>query len=416
VLRKERRLRHRRLWYGIASIVVVLFGLSLAINSSKSPILVSATQPTNTIRITTDPISRSPVTEVTEKADILGHLSVSPTVATTTPVVTLIGPTTPADAWANAVLDHLSTLPYSLPSIGSGLAWWQSSVSVQMLGLQDNVAMSGDTPLALPIERDIAISSPQVQNPDELQEIAGIHNKSGALILTTIEKDLPDGQRDWIIGNSDPLVAFRALAAQAAARNQILKIALSTDQDGPVQIVVTNIEPYIVELVTPSTSPAVTSTRIPSPTPTRIPEPAMGRMVASLLDPIVDTLPGIAATAIASYTIDHPWGGLLTWTETGARIGGKNIGIMEATDLTISSLKPDSNKGEPIILLSAQFNGDVTHILEGQVYYQDRRMDEILYWVVVRAAQRGGQLNVTYDDFGSRQVVTILSLIPFQLP
>jgi hypothetical protein len=40
-------------------------------------------------------------------------------------------------------------------------------------------------------------------------------------------------------------------------------------------------------------------------------------------------------------------------------------------------------------------------------------MEEIVYWIVIHAAERGGQMLVAYDDYGQRQAITIIGFRPF---
>jgi hypothetical protein len=40
-------------------------------------------------------------------------------------------------------------------------------------------------------------------------------------------------------------------------------------------------------------------------------------------------------------------------------------------------------------------------------------MDEILHWLIVIAAQKNGQMEIAYDDLGTKQSITILSFQKF---
>jgi hypothetical protein len=240
--------------------------------------------------------------------------------------------------------------------------------------------------------------------------------EEGALTLIAYDQNSPDNQRDWIIGKNDLAIPFHALAVQAAARNTIVRLALDTDDGIRTEIVIAGIDPYLVVESPPSADPQSTPILQQSSTPTRIPEVAMGRMVADYLDPVLDGLPGIQDESVENYVRTHPFSGLLTWTENGPEIDGYGLSVELAELITLNSLVPGSTTGEQYTFLTAQYNGSVTRILEVQIYYQEQRMEELVYWAIVRAAEHGGQLRVSYDDFGSRQAITIIGFQMFQEP
>jgi hypothetical protein len=119
-------------------------------------------------------------------------------------------------------------------------------------------------------------------------------------------------------------------------------------------------------------------------------------------------------SALYRFTEQHPWSGLLTWTETGPQINHRDTAIHQATELTFYTLSSDDPTGKTVTLMDVYYVEGTTRFPADSIYFQGHRMDEILYWMVRRAAERGGQLYVAYDDFGIKQAITLVGFVPFE--
>ncbi len=330
------------------------------------------------------------------------------------------GPASPADPWANAVLDAaLPALSASLPD-ASGLAWWQGSSAIGPLAVSGEVATLNGQPVGSSTLTSLTVLIPKNDNPNYLTSIASMERQNGVLTLSV---DSPENMQ-WVLSNATTDVALQALAAQAAQRDTILLAAYSEGMGVEAQLVLVSAEDRAVveaasataraSALTPSPSPQPTPVR--TPTPTRTPEAYLGRVMAEKIDPVIDDAGSFDPTAIARYLDQHPWIGLLTWTESGAEIDGRKTALSLAEDITFYTLSPNDPSGSTRRFLQVTYDGEVTRLPDDQILFQGQRLEEMLYWMVRRAAERGGQLIAAYDDFGSKQSVTIVAFRPFPSP
>jgi hypothetical protein len=330
------------------------------------------------------------------------------------------GPASPADPWANAVLDvALPALSASLPD-ARGLAWWQGSSAIGTLELSGEATTLNDQPVGSSTLTSLMVLIPKNDNPNYLTPIASMERQNGVLTLSV------DGSENmqWVLSNATTNMALRALAVQADRRNTILLAAYSEGMGVEGQLVLVSAEDRDVAEAASATAHASALTPSPSsqptpmrtPTPTRTPEAYLGRVIDEKMDPVIDDAGSFDPTAIARYLDQHPWIGLLTWTETGAEIDGRKTALSLAEDVTFYTLSPNDPSGSTHRFMQVTYDGVVTRLPDDQIMFQGQRLEEMLYWMVRRAAERGGQLVVAYDDFGSKQAVTIVAFRPFPSP
>ena len=408
-IKREKRLRRIQavaLVFGIA--VLTMIGLRLAgvidlpFQNESSP-TVEAPSPIPSREPTLVPATNIPPTSE----------------ATIGATLTSQGPGTPADAWASAVLDRaLPVLTDNLPP-ADGLAWWQNSDLQGALAITGNMVLVGDAIADARNLLALTVSIPDPGAPNRLMDVGRIDWQGGALHLT-VTADLPDEpEPQWLLSGVDFPVAITALVVEADKREVHLQAAFSEQPGREAQIVLVGVESMFASptLTLTATSanetprPTLTPTLTRTPTPTREPEPYMGRVLAALLDPILETLPDLTNGDVSTLMTVHPWAGTLTWTESGPLIAGRSIPLAAADTLYLYAADLDLTNTERWLV--ATTDGNTTHLPEEQIIFQGRRLDEILYWLVRRAGETDGQLVVTFDDFGTRQAITVVGFKPF---
>jgi len=325
-------------------------------------------------------------------------------------------PSTPADGWANALLDRVLPLLNGPRPADGGLAWWQSTSVITPLEVRENdaVLVGGQSPEASD-RLSLEVLIPDPANPDRLIRVGMIRQEGGVLTLT-VSGSSPDlADTSWMLSSANVALAFRALAMQAGLRDTLLFVAYGELPGQQDQLVIVGREALnptptasLAVSVTPTAAFTPTATR--TPTPTRIPEAYLGRVMAQKIDPVIDTVSSLDPQIAGNLFGSHPWLGVLTWTESGAAISGRPTYVAQTERLTFYMLQAD---GQVVRLFEAIYDGQVTRLPDDQVLFQGQRMEEMLYWLVRRAAERDGQLIVAYDDFGLRQAITIVGFRPF---
>jgi hypothetical protein len=341
--------------------------------------------------------------------------STLPATESSTPHVTLIGPPTPADAWANSLLDRvLIPLEQPRPSL-DGFAWWQNSEASGSLMLDDGALILEQQPLSLEGQTTVFIAIPGQANPNQLERVAGIVFTQGALNLTVYAMESDAENQHWILSNARIDTAFEALVVQAAARSAVLKAAYIENPGAAVEFVLIQAAMFSEPTVTAaSTLPTTTATasRTPvlvnTPTPTRQPDPYLGQVITATIDPIIDSSKDFSPAAITDFVNRHPRTGFLAWTDAGPTINGQTMSVDQARELTFYALAPSDPMGAVSSFLKVVYTENTTRLPERQIYFQAHRMEEILFWLVTRTAERGGQLRIAYDDFGAKQAITVI--------
>jgi hypothetical protein len=338
-----------------------------------------------------------------------------------TPVMVLTR-TAPADEWANALLDR------ALPSIrqirqpDDGLVWWLGSDLSGGLSLTGDAIELGEHIIDTAELSLIDILVPDSADPNRLESLSTIQAVQGGITLTLVEDKINHmNAMEWRLSNAIPSLPLESLINQASRRDIQLQAAYIAHPGHDAQLVLLgydSLHPSPTPYVSQETgTPQVSRTPVPTQTgtPTRAPEPYMGRVIAEKIDPAIDIMSTFHPSAIYQFTEQHPWSGLLTWTETGPQINRRDIAIHEATELTFYTLTSDDPTGRTVTLLDVYYVEGTTRFPADSIYFQGHRMDEILYWMVRHAAERGGQLYVAYDDFGIKQAITLVGFVPFEV-
>ncbi len=145
---------------------------------------------------------RVPPDLTTQAASTLRGSGVEPTRPgglTATPGPTLIGPATPADAWANALLDRVIPILETYQPASDRFAWWQGSEANARLTLTDLAVYLGPEPLNLSADEPLQIDTPDPSHPGRLTALAAVLPDQAALILTT---NLPFSEWTQVIPNA----------------------------------------------------------------------------------------------------------------------------------------------------------------------------------------------------------------------
>ncbi|MGF1506925.1 MAG: hypothetical protein ACFB51_17600 [Anaerolineae bacterium] len=325
---------------------------------------------------------------------------------------------TAADAWADALLDvALPVIEQPAPNL-DGLAWWRSrDITGELIRTADGTIHLGDEVLA-PVEQDVIdILVPDPRNAGALTLIGSLEQEAGVLTLM-VDDGMPSAMpEEWRLSGVAPSTAIEALAMQAARRDMRLLAAYvqNVGREGELALVglIQN------ELPTPTPTPGgptplptLTPTRTPSPTPTREPDVYLARLIGQMVDPVIAIADTFTPSAVYEFAFGHPRTGLLTWSVEGAHVAGQPMPLSNASELTLYTLVPDDTTGKTNRLLDVTYDGAITRLPAEQVYFQGQRMGEIMYWVVRRGIERGGQFVIVYDDFGQRQTVTFVGFQP----
>lgn len=330
-----------------------------------------------------------------------------------TPSVTLIGPATPADAWANALLDRILIVLRQPRPLPDGLAWWQNSEAGGLLALTGGALTLKQQPLSLEGQNTVFIAIPGQVNPNQLDRVASVIFDQGALNLTVYSMESTAENQYWILSSAQIDAAFEALVVQAAARSAALKAAYIENPGAVAEFVLVEAGTLDTPRVTPAgTLPTATASQtsvpINTPTPTREPDLYLGQVIASTIDPIIDSSKDFSPAAITDFVNRHPRTGFLAWTGTGSTIDGQALSVDQAEELTFYALSPSDPTGATSSFLKVVYTDNTTRLPEKQIYFQGQRMGEILFWLATHAAERGGRLRIAYDDFGAKQAITVI--------
>lgn len=408
------KLRHRLprqkswLWWGLFFLGIALVGFLIAFMAGLLP---QAHPPTLSPAV---PIGASSA-DMSELTGTETPALVARSSEPSAPSVTLIGPNTPADAWANAVLDRVLEYWKTPAGPGDGFAWWQNRDAIGNLMYIDGALSLANARLDVGAQSQIAIMTPDRADPNALASIGEITQTETVVNLLVSGTAPSEGTIRWALVGSTAETALNGLVIQAAARSISLQAGYSSS--GPEGILV---------LLPPSASATATSTRVaslppgkpistatPIPTPTRVPDAELGAFVASRLNPVIDAGLAFPKDVVDAFTKFHAWTGPLTWTEAGPQVSDKAINVNQADELTILILTPNDPRGASQPFMHLTYNGNITRFPEDQIYFSGQRMGEVIYWLVSITARRGGQLIISYDDFGTRQFITVVGYQPF---
>jgi hypothetical protein len=340
------------------------------------------------------------------------------------PVGSPAGPVTPADDWANTLLDLLLPQLKDVPLPTDGLAWWQNSNAIGEITFTDGALVLDQRKLDIARMASVGFFVPDPFNPNQLVKLGGITTNQGTLVLSVLGSSTAKTDMYWLLSSADPALALGALVTQADARDLALTVAVAPGADAELQVALLGAETPEDRIPTPTPLPpdfpTLTPSRTPTPTatttPTREPDPYLMRVMAEKIDPVIDVAERFHPSAVFRITTQHPRTGLLTWTEAGAQIGSYPTAVAHATELSFYALEPDDPDGVTTRLFTVFYAEGTTRFPEDKIYFQGQRMEEMLFWLVRRAAERGGQLYVAYDDLGTSQALIIIGFRFFTTP
>jgi hypothetical protein len=334
-------------------------------------------------------------------------------------------PQTPADEWASVILQRALSLLSEPSTPADGLAWWQAREASGLLGTADGSLTLGGATLGVDSERDLALSAVDRANPNHLWPLGSIVIDHGALLLTVSIPDSTGAAQRWLLSSGTPSLALNALVIQAASQDVVLRVAYAPSGGAVAQLVILDSQPNIpaspTAMWTTTAGPSPTSTRTPTATitltPTRVPEAYLGQIIATKVDPVIDAVVQLDAATTVAFVDRHPLAGILTSTEETPEVDGHPIAASLAQELAFYWLEGDGDTHHVVRFLTAVYTPEgTTRFPDDLIYFQGHRMSEIIYWMVLRAAERGGQLLVAYDDFGARQTVTVIGFQEFHPP
>ncbi len=330
-------------------------------------------------------------------------------------------PESPADDWANALLDQGLPLLDQVTPPAEGLAWWQSrEVRGELYLIANEVILNGQIVILDP-QKALIVSVTDPFHSGQLLRLGTAEPTTGSLLLRIAPNDASSFEQQWRLSSGDPKLALRALVAQALMREVALQAAYSGSGSSDTQLVLLGAR-FMRPTATPATSatpgPTAIPTHTPTPTitpsPTRAPEAYMGWVVAQKIDPVIDSVQDLESEITLAFMEQHPWTGLLTLSEGEIEVGGHPIAASTALELDFYTLELNDQSGSVTRFLTAVYTRDgTTRLPDDLIYFQGHRMEEIVYWMVVRAVEREGQLIVAYDDFGTRQGITVIGFLPF---
>jgi hypothetical protein len=362
-----------------------------------------------------DPVprgTRTPSPSSTTTQSVFERTNIPAATASTFPTEEEGGLETPADLWANAVLDYVLPLLNETTAPVDDLTWWYTTPDGGPLAWENGSVTVDQRQIELTESSTVEIAISDPAHPNSLRVIGEAKPLDAALQLTVNSSAEGNEARRWLLTGATPVLALEALSARASSRDISLIVAYAISRS-TMQVVLLKVEALATstqQSETPVLSPPPTVAI--NPTSTRAPEVFLGEVVASRIDPGIDEAQAISFTLTQRFIDRHPWAGILAASEQGIRINNRATSIAHAIEFIVYVLQDTS--GDVTRLFSVEYTEDATtRFPEDQLLFQAHRMEEILYWMVVRAAERDGQLIVAYDDSGDRQTITLIGFRKF---
>lgn len=375
------RNRWTRMWMG-AALIVALLALTIV-----------------TLRVTNHP----PSGEAATPSATLPHYFFTSTpvfraaVETLAPTVT--SPTAPIEAWAEELL--ILIIEHT--------AYQSTQQPFDVLIVQDTGLYVGPHVVTLDGGMTLRFLLPSNEEPFEPIVGGSIIEEEGVLVLTTRE-----GPRRMVNGGA-PSVAFRALMSAAAVERVHLEGAIVNETEASVEVVLVAHSSEESAQTTPTESGHTPLPMLGVITPSPMPDVNLARMVGEQTDTIIDAAPLFHPDAVMRFLESHSRTGALTWTEQGARVGGRPLNIANAETLTLYTLNPNDPSMTTVSFMELSYDEDSWQTaLLGDGWFFGHRLEETLYWMVRRAAERDGRLLVAYDDLGAQQAITVIGFRSFE--
>jgi hypothetical protein len=309
------------------------------------------------------------------------------------------------------------------PAPLDGLAWWQSRDVNGVMAYSDRQVVLDDRIVDVSQQENLLVRVPDPTEPSQLVTIGEAVMAEAVLNLSTNPLQPPFNVQRWVVSSGGPQIALQALGRFIEQNDLDIVAAYAPNNGQAAELALIALErplptpaPTGTILPTLTPHPTRTPTRTPEPTPTREPDVYLSRLVGATVDDFVDIEGQVTSNAVYEFAFGHPRTGVLTWTEFGGRIGGREMALRGAEELNIYSLMPEDTGGSTQRIFRAVYDEGVTRVPAEQVYFQGQRMDEVVYWMVRRAFERGGQLVIVYDDFGATQSITLIGFEPFTTP
>lgn len=396
---------------GLAALALVAFTLSVMR-------WISTAQAQNSTASSGTPVELVPIGATSPQIETSG----SDLTSTNFPDSPSSAPSSPTDAWATVVLDRFTAELGSAPPPSDGLGWWQGSGASGPLSVGDSgIALRGSR-LSIPSGLPVDIMMPDPVEANRLVRIASIRTDADAMLVLNVSAASSDiGDTRWLLNGYSVEHCLAALVYQARQRGLQLLAAYIHEPGDPGQIALVDAAPLISSTVTP-TRPFASETAVsavtiaPSVTvtPTRAPDTYIGRFLAERIDPFISQI--YDPSRVFELAKGHPRNGFATWSETGPLVNGQPLPILAARELDFFAVTPPSVPEPTTLILEAVYlpDEDITRLQGEGLFLPGHRMDELLYWIVRRAAERGGQLQVIYDDYGNKQVITFIGFRRFE--
>lgn len=312
---------------------------------------------------------------------------------------TATAPSAPVEAWARELLalifTHTAYQP-AQPPFDTLIAH-----DVDLYVGSRLVSLEGQTTIQFLLPSDEAPFSPIVGG--------AVAEEEDVLVLTV------SGGPRRVVSGGTTASALRELMSAASAERVRLEAAIVRETEISVELVTVAHSLDELAQMTPTPSGYTPLPMLGVITPSPFPDANLARLVGEQTNLIIDTAPLFHPDAVIRFLENHPWTGTLTWSEQGPRVGGQPLGVAEADTLTLYMLNPNDPSMTTVSVMELTYDeGSWRTSLSEDDWFYGHRLEEVLYWMVRRAAERDGQLLVAYDDPGALQAITVIGFRPFE--
>lgn len=313
--------------------------------------------------------------------------------------------------WSSTLLTILQERQEIPNPLLAATNWYGQTSIVGILAVDEEDVIAIDNAIPAFNFEKLDIYLPDSHIPEELLLIGQIEQDADAIWLAIFNGNTPGRKKEWRLHGLAIQDAVKILVEEAALSHQNLIVGFSQEQNTASLILLNSVDSASLYQHTPT--PTSTPILLPTATATRIPSPELQAIIETWLKPIIDISGNFHPSAIAKYIQTHAWTGPLTWSLEGAEIGGREVNVMDADELDFYYLRPDDPNGTTIHFLTILHEGGTITLPEPGAHFFSHRTEEALYWMVVYASSRGGQLVAAYDCSGTKQTLTIIDFEPY---